>query len=77
MDVCKRIVPAQHGGTLNSHQATSTLVRLVEGEERWKAPVHLQGVLPQNWDGIEPNCTVTCMVLKAMANDRHICRPLP
>ncbi|GFV51144.1 neuroblastoma-amplified sequence [Trichonephila clavipes] len=30
----------------------------------------LQGALPQNWDGTEPNCTVTCMVFKAMVNDR-------
>ncbi|GFT34875.1 hypothetical protein TNCV_3878851 [Trichonephila clavipes] len=28
-------------------------------------------VLPQNWDGNEPNRTVTCMVLKATANDRR------
>ncbi|GFX22669.1 hypothetical protein TNCV_2994041 [Trichonephila clavipes] len=25
----------------------------------------------QNWSGTELNRTVTCMVLKAMANDRH------
>ncbi|GFT70411.1 chromodomain Y-like protein [Trichonephila clavipes] len=31
----------------------------------------LQGVLPQIWGGIEPNRTVTCMGLKAMANDRR------
>ncbi|GFU33823.1 hypothetical protein TNCV_2169881 [Trichonephila clavipes] len=34
MDVCKCIVPARHGGTLNSRRAASPLVRLVEGEER-------------------------------------------
>ncbi|GFS79526.1 uncharacterized protein TNCV_2370391 [Trichonephila clavipes] len=28
-------------------------------------------VLPQNWSGNEPNRTVTCMVLKATANNRH------
>ncbi|GFS68517.1 uncharacterized protein TNCV_4584431 [Trichonephila clavipes] len=33
-------------------------------------PVNL-GVLPQNWGGNEPNRTVTCMVLKATANDRR------
>ncbi|GFY09124.1 hypothetical protein TNCV_4663151 [Trichonephila clavipes] len=37
MDVCKCIVPLRYGGTLNSRQATSPLVRLVEGEERWEA----------------------------------------
>ncbi|GFX49197.1 hypothetical protein TNCV_5041911 [Trichonephila clavipes] len=31
-DVCKCIVLLQHGGTLNSCQAASLLVRLVEGE---------------------------------------------
>ncbi|GFX66405.1 hypothetical protein TNCV_343791 [Trichonephila clavipes] len=39
MDVCKSIVPLRHGGTLNSRQATSPLVRLVE--EKWEAPVPL------------------------------------
>ncbi|GFW28412.1 uncharacterized protein TNCV_4640771 [Trichonephila clavipes] len=70
MDVCKCIVPSQHGGTLNSHQATNPLVRLVEGEERWEAPDHPQGVLPLNWGVTELNHSVTCMVLKATANDR-------
>ncbi|PRD21195.1 UNVERIFIED_CONTAM: hypothetical protein NCL1_52514 [Trichonephila clavipes] len=42
------------GGTLNSLRAASSLVRLMEGEEKWEAPVHFQGVLPQNWNGIEP-----------------------
>ncbi|GFU01406.1 hypothetical protein TNCV_54071 [Trichonephila clavipes] len=37
MDVCKCIVPLPHGGTLNNRQATSPLVWLVEGEERWEA----------------------------------------
>ncbi|GFU21534.1 uncharacterized protein TNCV_3827391 [Trichonephila clavipes] len=71
MDVCKCIVPAQHGGTLNSRRAASPLVRLVEGEERWEASDHPQSVLPLNWGGIEPNHTVTCMVIKATANNRR------
>ncbi|GFS54911.1 uncharacterized protein TNCV_3576251 [Trichonephila clavipes] len=58
-------LPAQHGGTLNSRRAASPLVRLVEGEERWETSDHPQSVLPLNWGGIEPNRTVTCMVLKA------------
>ncbi|GFV05032.1 uncharacterized protein TNCV_222491 [Trichonephila clavipes] len=33
MDVCKCIGPSQNGGTLNSCQAASPLVRWVEGEE--------------------------------------------
>ncbi|GFV26927.1 hypothetical protein TNCV_1753861 [Trichonephila clavipes] len=37
MDVCKRIVPFRHGGTLNSSRVASPLVRLVEGEERLMA----------------------------------------
>ncbi|GFW90022.1 uncharacterized protein TNCV_2172171 [Trichonephila clavipes] len=41
MNVCKCIVPLWHGGTLNSHRAASSLVRLVEGEESWEASDHL------------------------------------
>ncbi|GFY16793.1 uncharacterized protein TNCV_4337941 [Trichonephila clavipes] len=73
MDVCECIVPSGHGSTLNSRRAASPLVRLVEGEERWEAPDHPQGVLPQNWGETELNRSVACMVLKATANDsRHI-----
>ncbi|GFW73104.1 uncharacterized protein TNCV_832231 [Trichonephila clavipes] len=59
MDVCKCIVPSRHGGTLNSRRAASPLVRWVEGEERWEAPDHPHGVLPQNWGETELNCSVT------------------
>ncbi|GFW96007.1 hypothetical protein TNCV_957221 [Trichonephila clavipes] len=52
-------------------RAASPLVRLVEGEERWEAPGHTQGVLLQNFGEIEQNRTVTCMGLKAKANDRR------
>ncbi|GFW72357.1 uncharacterized protein TNCV_703941 [Trichonephila clavipes] len=71
MDVCKCIVPLRHGSTLNNLRAASSLARLVEGEERWEAPDHPQGVLPQNWGETELNRFVTCMVLKATANDRR------
>ncbi|GFW28853.1 uncharacterized protein TNCV_201761 [Trichonephila clavipes] len=71
MDVCKCIVPLRHGATLNSRRAASPLVWLVEGEERWKASDHSQSVLPLNWGGIDPNRSVTCMVVKATANDRR------
>ncbi|GFV51690.1 uncharacterized protein TNCV_1320461 [Trichonephila clavipes] len=71
MDVCKCIVPSRHEGTLNSRRATSPLVRLVEGEKRWEAPDHPQGVvLPQNWAETELNRSVICMVFKVTANDR-------
>ncbi|GFV91745.1 hypothetical protein TNCV_4763101 [Trichonephila clavipes] len=56
---------------LNSRRAASPLVRLVEGEERWEAPDHSQGVLLQNCGGAEQNRSVTCMVLKAKSNDRR------
>ncbi|GFY00139.1 uncharacterized protein TNCV_1342371 [Trichonephila clavipes] len=72
MDTCKWRVPLRRGGTLNSRRATSLLVRLVEEEERWEVPDH-----PQNWGGIEPNRTVTCMVLKAEENNRRKSSPLP
>ncbi|GFV31951.1 uncharacterized protein TNCV_3839761 [Trichonephila clavipes] len=66
------------GGTLNSCRAASPLVRLVEEEGRWKAPdPHPQDVLLLNWGGIELNRTVTCMVLKATANDRRTSSPVP
>ncbi|GFX67962.1 uncharacterized protein TNCV_2288242 [Trichonephila clavipes] len=71
MDVCKCIMPSRHGGTLNSRRAACPLVRLVEGEERWETPDIHQGLLPQNWGETEQNRSVTCMVLKASANDRR------
>ncbi|GFW84342.1 uncharacterized protein TNCV_1132111 [Trichonephila clavipes] len=43
MDVCKCIVPSRHEGTLNSRQAASPLVRLVEGE-KGERPLTLPGV---------------------------------
>ncbi|GFX15657.1 cullin-4A [Trichonephila clavipes] len=74
-NVCKCIVPSRHGGTLNSRRAASPFVRLVAGDERWKALTLPQGVLPQNWGETELYHTVSCMVLKA--NDRHTSSPLP
>ncbi|GFX11383.1 uncharacterized protein TNCV_2804441 [Trichonephila clavipes] len=71
MDVCKCIVLSRHGVTLNSCRAASHLVRLVEGEERWEAPDHPQGVFPLNWGETELNHSVTCMMHKATANDRR------
>ncbi|GFW15290.1 uncharacterized protein TNCV_3739941 [Trichonephila clavipes] len=70
MDVCKCTMSLWHGGTLNSRRTTSPLMRLVKGEERWEAPDSPQSVLPQNWDETELNRSVTCMVLKATADDR-------
>ncbi|GFX33314.1 hypothetical protein TNCV_811761 [Trichonephila clavipes] len=56
------------GGTLNSRQATSPLVRLVEGEMRWR-PLATPGVSPSKlW--VKPS-RIVCMVLKAKANDRR------
>ncbi|GFX40718.1 uncharacterized protein TNCV_1218411 [Trichonephila clavipes] len=70
--LCKSRVPSRQGGTLISRRAARPLLRLGE-EERWEASDHPQSVRPLNWGGIEPNCTVTCMVLKAMAKDmRHL-----
>ncbi|GFU00146.1 hypothetical protein TNCV_1989621 [Trichonephila clavipes] len=70
MYVCKPIVLLRHESTLNSCRAASPLVRLVEGPNP-------QDILLLNWCGSELNRTVTCMVLKTMANDRHTCSPLP
>ncbi|GFX11099.1 uncharacterized protein TNCV_4503141 [Trichonephila clavipes] len=73
MDVCKCIVPSLHGGVLNSRRGASPLVRLVEREERWESPDHPQVVLPQNWGETKLNHYITCVVLKATANEkRHL-----
>ncbi|GFU29149.1 uncharacterized protein TNCV_4837411 [Trichonephila clavipes] len=61
MDVCKCIVPARHGGTLNSRRTASPLVRWWKGKEM-EAPEH-----PRVFSlkiGVK-NRFVTCMVLKA------------
>ncbi|GFV57053.1 uncharacterized protein TNCV_2931761 [Trichonephila clavipes] len=71
MYVCKRIVPSRQGSTLNNRRASSPLVRLMEKEEWWEASDHPQGVLPQNWGRTKQNRTVTCMDLKAVANDKR------
>ncbi|GFX57617.1 hypothetical protein TNCV_2676031 [Trichonephila clavipes] len=42
MDVCKRIVSSRHGRTINCLRAASPPGKLLEGEERWEAPDHLQ-----------------------------------
>ncbi|PRD34854.1 UNVERIFIED_CONTAM: hypothetical protein NCL1_13362 [Trichonephila clavipes] len=59
------------GFTLNSRRAASPLVRLVERKYRWEASDYPQSILPLNWGRIEPNRSVTCMALKASANDRR------
>ncbi|GFU20245.1 uncharacterized protein TNCV_4933271 [Trichonephila clavipes] len=75
-NACKCIMPLRHGITINSYRAANPLVRLLEGKERWEAPGHLKGFLPLNWGVAEQNPTVTCMVLKAKANDRRKNLPL-
>ncbi|GFW44428.1 hypothetical protein TNCV_1748571 [Trichonephila clavipes] len=62
MDVCKCIVTARHGITLNSP-------REVGGR-----PLTPQGTLPLNLDRTKQNRTVICMMLKATANDRRTSR---
>ncbi|GFW28308.1 transposable element Tcb1 transposase [Trichonephila clavipes] len=51
--------------------AASPFVRLGKEEERWEVFDHSQSVFSLNWDRTEPNGTVTCMVLKAKANERR------
>ncbi|GFU43124.1 uncharacterized protein TNCV_947421 [Trichonephila clavipes] len=70
MDVCKCLVPSRQGDALNSRQAVSRLVKLVEEKERWEALDHPQGP-PQNWGENEKNRTVTCVILKVKANDKR------
>ncbi|GFV48839.1 uncharacterized protein TNCV_4269161 [Trichonephila clavipes] len=71
MNAIKCIVSSWHGGTLNDRRDVSSVLRLLEKEKRWEAPNHPQGVLSQNWSGIKKNRFITCMVLKAKANERH------
>ncbi|GFX70961.1 hypothetical protein TNCV_1689441 [Trichonephila clavipes] len=59
-------------GNLNIRRAASRLEKLVGRE----ASDHSQGVIPQNRPGTEPKHTVSCMVLKAAANDRLKTSPL-
>ncbi|GFS81152.1 uncharacterized protein TNCV_1224021 [Trichonephila clavipes] len=61
MNVYKCIVVLRQGVTLNSHRTASPLMRLVEEEERWETPDHLQDILPQNRGGTEPNRVVSCI----------------
>ncbi|GFW75083.1 hypothetical protein TNCV_447881 [Trichonephila clavipes] len=42
-----------------------------KGKRGGRTLTNPQGVVLQNWGGAEPNRTVTCMVLKAMDNDRR------
>ncbi|GFW65483.1 uncharacterized protein TNCV_1776271 [Trichonephila clavipes] len=77
MDVCKCIELLRHEGTLNSRRASNSLVRLVEGEERWEISNQAQAVFPLNRGETEPNRTVTCTVLKATVHDRRTTSPLP
>ncbi|GFX84386.1 hypothetical protein TNCV_4134961 [Trichonephila clavipes] len=52
-------------------RASTLLLWLVEGEEMWEAPGHPQGFLSLNEGGTKQNRNITCMVLKAKANDRR------
>ncbi|GFU84205.1 hypothetical protein TNCV_2488701 [Trichonephila clavipes] len=58
-------------------RAASSVVRLVEWEERLEALDQLKGVFPQIWGGNEPNCSATCMVLKNTDNGRRSCNLFP
>ncbi|GFS71819.1 cullin-4A [Trichonephila clavipes] len=71
MDVFNCMVPSRQESTLNSRRGASPLERLVEVQDRWEVPDHSQDLLPQNWGETELNHTVTCMVFKATANDKH------
>ncbi|GFV86229.1 hypothetical protein TNCV_672261 [Trichonephila clavipes] len=56
-------------GTLSSRRSSNPLVVLVEWEEMWEATGHPQCFFPLNWGGTKQNHTITCMELKAKAND--------
>ncbi|GFW84020.1 hypothetical protein TNCV_1661891 [Trichonephila clavipes] len=58
----------RHGDTLNILRIESVVERLMKGKVRGGED---QDVL-QNLVGTEPIHTVTCIMLKSAANDRHI-----
>ncbi|GFT57878.1 uncharacterized protein TNCV_4865861 [Trichonephila clavipes] len=61
MDVCKCIVPARHGGTLNSRRAANPLGRLVARDERWETLDPLCTVFSLKI-GVEPSSILTSSV---------------
>ncbi|GFV16099.1 uncharacterized protein TNCV_3378631 [Trichonephila clavipes] len=71
MEDCKCIVPPRHGGTINSCQDTSPLMKLVAGEVGWGPLTTPSNIFPPNRVGTEQNRTVTCMMLKTKANDKR------
>ncbi|GFS68495.1 hypothetical protein TNCV_4584251 [Trichonephila clavipes] len=78
MDVCKYIVPSWRGGTLNSREAASPLVRLVAGDERREASDPPPGCSPSKlrWNRAKSYCHLYS-TQGAMANDRRISSSLP
>ncbi|GFV54048.1 hypothetical protein TNCV_2768411 [Trichonephila clavipes] len=62
MNVCKCIVLLRHGGTLNNYRASSPLVMLVEGKERWEAPDPPLGysLSKLEWNQAKPYCHLYC-----------------
>ncbi|GFT63594.1 uncharacterized protein TNCV_870521 [Trichonephila clavipes] len=64
MDVGKCVVPLRLMGSLNSRRDSSSLVKLVEGEDRWDESSHYQGFLPQNWGRTEPDQPAWCSKLR-------------
>ncbi|GFW71397.1 hypothetical protein TNCV_538151 [Trichonephila clavipes] len=76
INVCASIMPVlQEGGDFNyllSHKSS----REVGGTEReLKALAHTHCVLHQKRVGTEPNRSVTCMVIKAVASNKRKTSP--
>ncbi|GFT61373.1 hypothetical protein TNCV_1962661 [Trichonephila clavipes] len=74
--------PAQGLVTLKTasepgRRAASSLVMLLECKETLEALDQLKGILPQICRGIEPNCSITSMVLKDTDNGRRSCNLFP
>ncbi|GFT35989.1 hypothetical protein TNCV_4342991 [Trichonephila clavipes] len=66
------LVPARHGSTLNIHQSTNPLERLVEEEERRDIPYPPSRMFSLKiGEGTNNNHTVSCMMLKVAANDKY------
>ncbi|GFY26975.1 hypothetical protein TNCV_931161 [Trichonephila clavipes] len=64
-------MPLWQGGTLNGRRATSPIMRKTGFDTQY----YSWGVLPHNCGGTDLNLIVTCMVLKATANDMDTSSP--
>ncbi|GFV43551.1 hypothetical protein TNCV_1689951 [Trichonephila clavipes] len=59
------------GSEFESRRRRKSSHEVNEREREMGVPDHSHGVFPQNWDGTQPNLSVTCMELKATAKGKR------